>query len=88
MPEKENVIKDFKDRWKKTEDESPGFLGSLLDAMDGEGARKLIGAAYKAQELGMDNESIIFLLEEISNYWDEPFPTSRMEAMKRQIAGW
>ena len=59
-----------------------------FDAMDGEGSRKLIWAAYEAKGLGMPNEAIVDLLHEISDYWDSPYPQSRLDAMCNSVMSW
>lgn len=57
------------------------------EAENGEGSRSLIRAAYHAKDLGMNADEICELLDDISGYWDSPFPYTRMEAMQQQIRG-
>ena len=46
---------------------------------NGSGTRTLIAAAFKAKELGMDNDAIIELLTKINDYWASPMPTQRFQ---------
>ncbi len=46
---------------------------------NGSGTRTLIAAAFKAKELGMDNDAITELLIKINNYWESPMPQQRFQ---------
>ena len=53
--------------------------------IDGSGSRELYTAVLYAKDLGCDLEYATKLLDAISTYWTEPFPTDRLEKMKEQI---
>ena len=49
------------------------------------GSRALYAAAKKAVRLGMPKDDICDLLQEISDYWESPFPQHRLDALCRQV---
>ena len=60
-------------------------FAAAFEAENGEGSRRLYGAAYKANKLGMSKPDIKNLIDEISDYWVSPFPQHRLDALKQQI---
>lgn len=56
-----------------------GTFSPAYNAEHGEGSRKLIWAAHRAHELGMDNDNIIDLIHDINNYWTHPMDPVRLE---------
>jgi len=59
------------------------------EALDGEGSRALIKAAYHARDLGADTDFIIHLVEDINNYWTVPLNSDRLQqTIISQILRW
>jgi len=59
------------------------------EAADGEGSRSLIKAAYHAKDLGADIDYIIYLIEDINNYWTVPLNNDRLQqTIISQILRW
>jgi len=58
---------------------------AAFNATNGEGSRRLYSAARKAHNLGMSKLQVIKLVEEISEFWESPFPETRMASLRNQI---
>ena len=56
-----------------------------FNAKHGEGSRSLYRAARKAHELGATTDEVIQIVNDISEYWDYPFPPHRLSALEEQI---
>jgi len=56
-----------------------------FEAKNGQGSRSMYSAARRAYTLGMPKEEIKALMDEISEYWEYPLPTPRLNVIKKQI---